>query len=409
MTNYEIMNQGRMIAFDTSACAPSSEALVDSVVSIIQAAERRKRGRKANDLNSFKRAVDYILGDLFKAYKGESSPYAYRAEGKTNFVGSPVGHSTWKAIMPVLVELGYLEYFKGTNHKSFDEGSYLSGEASRFLATDSLISLAESQGINFDTLSEYYVTRMPKIVLKLRASKKWKVKGKELPITESPKTEALSTQVHRINKYLSLQSLSGGSFEGYQRTFNNGDRPNFDWNQGGRLSAVGGGYQQLSGERRGLMLINGEPVVEIDVSASHLSIYVGLMGDNVSTGVDLYNVPDIARAVVKQYVTISLGKGKLLTKWLEGNDDSVEIDEVKQAVCKTIPCFESLGQSGHDWATLQYLEAEAVIEAIESLHKKDIPAYGVHDSLIVPISGRDAAYTALRKAWEIRGWPVRLK
>ena len=410
MTNYEIMNQGRMIAFDTSASAPSSEALVDSVVSLIQAAERRKRGRKANDLKSFKRAVDYILGDLFKAYKGESSPYAYRAEGKTNFVGSPVGHSTWKAIMPVLVELGYIEYFKGTNHKQyFGEDGYRSGEASRFLATESLISLAESQGINFDTLSDYYFTEMPKNVLKLKASKKWKVKGKELPITESPKTEAISTQVHRINKYLSQQSLTGGLFEGYQRTFNNGDRPNFDWNQGGRLSAVGGGYQQLSGERRGLMLINGEPVVEVDVSASHLSIYVGLMGGTVSTGLDLYSIPDIDRAIVKQYVTISLGKGKLLTKWLEANDVSVDIDEVKQAVCDAIPCFKSLGESGHDWATLQYLEAEALIEAIESLHKKYIPAYGVHDSLIVPVSGERECREALIRAWGARGWPIRLK
>ena len=39
----------------------------------------------------------------------------------------------------------------------------------------------------------------------------------------------------------------------------------------------------------------------------------------------------------------------------------------------------------------------------------DIPAYGVHDSLIVPVTGRDAAHNALKKAWQNRGWSLRLK
>ena len=218
MSDHEARRKGRMIAFNTSACMPSSKALTESVASIIQGAERRKRARRAKDLKSFKQAVDYILGDMLFAYVGESSQYAYRAEGKTNFYGSPVGHTTWKAIMPALIDLGYIEYFKGSNFKNpFDEGRYLSGSASRFLATESLISLAESHGINFDTMSEYYVTEMPRSVLKLRASKRGKLEAKELPIADTHKTEALAAQVHRLNKYLSQQTLTGGCFEGYRR------------------------------------------------------------------------------------------------------------------------------------------------------------------------------------------------
>ena len=41
--------------------------------------------------------------------------------------------------MPALIDLGYIEYHKGSSHKNpFDEGSYISGSASRFLATESL-------------------------------------------------------------------------------------------------------------------------------------------------------------------------------------------------------------------------------------------------------------------------------
>ena len=392
---------------------PSSETLAEDVVSIIQGAEGRKRTRRANDLNSFKQAVDYILGDMLLAYVGESSQYAYRAEGKTNFYGSPVGHSTWKSIMSVLIDLGYIEYFKGTNHKNpFDESSYLSGSASRFLATESLVGLAESHGINFDTLSEHYVTNMPKSVLKLKASKRGKLDAKELPIAETPKTEALAAQVHRLNKYLSKQTLTGGSFEGYRRSFNNGELAGFDWNQGGRLYAVGNSYQHLSGERRAAMQINGEPVVEVDVSASHLSIYMGEMGHRGPDGIDLYAIDGVSRAAVKQYIASSFGLGKLITKWPAAVDAEVvvfDVAVVREAVCGAIPCLVSLADSGLNWATLQYLEAEALIEAMQSLHGQDIPAYGVHDSVIVPISGLKAARNALENTWKVRGWSIRLK
>jgi hypothetical protein len=92
----------------------SSWALAEDVVNIIQGAKGRKRARRANDLKSFRQAVDYILGDMLIAYVGDSSPYAYRAEGKTNFYGSPVGHSALKLIIPVLIDLGYIGYFKGS-------------------------------------------------------------------------------------------------------------------------------------------------------------------------------------------------------------------------------------------------------------------------------------------------------
>ena len=413
MSDHEARRKGRMIAFNTSACMPSSKALTESVASIIQGAERRKRARRAKDVKSFKQAVDYILGDMLLAYVGESSQYAYRAEGKTNFYGSPVGHTTWKSIMPALIDLGYVEYFKGSNYKNpFDEGRYLSGSASRFLATESLISLAESHGINFDTLSEHYVTEMPKSVLKLKASRRGKLDAKELPIVETPKTEALIAQVHRLNKYLSKQTLTGGSFEGYRRSFSNGELAGFDWNQGGRLYAVGNSYQHLSGERRALMQINDEPVVEIDVSASHLSIYMGEMGHRAPDGIDLYAIDGVPRAAVKQYVASSFGLGKLANKWPTTVDVEIvtfDVAVVREAVCDAIPCLVSLADSGLSWATLQFLEAEALIEAMESLHEQDIPAYGVHDSLIVPVTGRDAAHNALKKAWQSRGWSIRLK
>jgi hypothetical protein len=395
-----------MIAFTTSACEPESSALAHSVVKIIQASESRIRVRKAKDQVTFEQGVDLVLGDLLKAYAGDSSQWAYRATGISNFTGEPVGYKTWHRIMPVLQDLGYVDYHVGTNHQNpFDDG-YIAGSASRFRATKSLIALAESKGVNLELLNEQYHTALPKSVLRLKSSKHGELQGTVMDFAITPQAQAIIDQVENINEYLAQQTLTGGVFEGYRRGFNLGDEKGFDWNQGGRLYAVGSGYQQLPGDTRAAMLINGEAVVEVDVSASHLSIYVGLMGHDVSDGADLYVVEGIDREVVKAYVTASFGQGKLASTW--PNEIDVDIEEVKQTLCKTIPCFKALGESGYDWATFQFLEAEAIIEAMESLQEIDIPAYSVHDSLIVPESGADKARAAIRKAWRSRGWPIAL-
>ena len=409
MRNSKIMNQGRMIGFKTRASASVSKALVQGVIDIIQREESRKRARNAGAQASFEQAVDFILGDLLKAYIGETSQYAYRAEGKTNFYGSPVGHTTWKAVMPVLIDLGYVEYHVGVNHKlPFDVDSYIGGKASRFMATDSLVALAESHGVSLDAVNELYHTELPNTLLILRSDKRGNLRGAKMEFTETEQTQAIINQVKTINEYLSQQTLTGGVFEGYRRTFNIGDASGYNWDKGGRLYAVGSSYQHLSGERRASMAINAEPVVEIDVSASHLSIYVGLMGGEVLGGTDLYDVETFDRSIVKAFITASFGQGKLALKWPKGADIDVDINEVKQAICEVLPCLTDLDHSGHSWATLQFLEAEAIIEAMEALQAVDIPAYAVHDSLIVPDSGADNARAFIRKAWESRGWPIAL-
>jgi hypothetical protein len=65
----------------------------------------------------------------------------------------------------------------------------------------------------------------------------------------------------------------GGTHRGYRRIFNCGDQEGFDWNKGGRLYSQGeDSYQRLHKDERLKMLIDGQPVVEIDVTASFLTI-----------------------------------------------------------------------------------------------------------------------------------------
>jgi len=138
---------------------------------------------------------------------------------------------------------------------------------------------------------------------------------------------------------------------------------------------------------------------------------MGEMGERASDGIDLYAIDGVSRASVKQYIASSFGLAKLINKWPTAADAEVvafDVADIREAVCGAIPCLVSLADSGLNWATLQYLEAEALIDAMQSLHDQDIPAYGVHDSLIVPVSGKRECREALTRAWRARRWSVAL-
>jgi hypothetical protein len=83
-------------------------------------------------------------------------------------------------------------------------------------------------------------------------------------------TERLEGDIRELNDFLARFEITGGEHYGYIRVFNNQS-----WKKGGRLYSPGdGSYQQLKEEQRHKMTINGEAVVEIDIKASHLTIYL---------------------------------------------------------------------------------------------------------------------------------------
>jgi hypothetical protein len=77
-------------------------------------------------------------------------------------------------------------------------------------------------------------------------------------------------------------------------------------------------YQNMSQDRRLKLRIDGEPVSEIDISASYLTIFYAAHGQRIKTD-DAYNNiigPDaLHRAIVKFWVNASFGNRSLITKW----------------------------------------------------------------------------------------------
>jgi hypothetical protein len=96
--------------------------------------------------------------------------------------------------------------------------------------------------------------------------------------------ERLAADIRELNEFLARCELTGGEHHGYTRNFNNRS-----WKKGGRLYSVGGGYQQLSEEKRLRMRLNGEAVAEIDIKASYLTIYhAKIIGQPLDSSRDPY-------------------------------------------------------------------------------------------------------------------------
>ena len=98
------------------------------------------------------------------------------------------------------------------------------------------------------------------------------------------KTERMEKQLKELNSFFDRFELRGGVHRGYIRVFNNGDHAEFDWNMGGRLGSYPESNYQQIGKRqiRLRMTINREPVCEIDIRASYLTIFHALYDEKLN-------------------------------------------------------------------------------------------------------------------------------
>ena len=100
----------------------------------------------------------------------------------------------------------------------------------------------------------------------------------------TPETERLEADIRELNDFWVPFELGGGEHNGYIRVFNN-----LAWDKGGRLYSAGEhSHQQMADTERVKMTINGEPVSEIDIKASHLTIYHAMVGEPLKGSGDPY-------------------------------------------------------------------------------------------------------------------------
>lgn len=183
-----------------------------------------------------------------------------------------------------------------------------------------------------------------------------------MPISPSPQVGRLEEQVRLTNEFLDGTDIKGGIHKGFYRVFNHGDHPEFAWNKGGRLYSVGtDNYQRLKEKDRLRITLDGEPVAEIDISGSYLTVLHGLLGQQLQVEGDLYDIPEVPRGIVEGWLVATLSNTGHLTRWPKDQitdfrektgrslSETYPIKTVRQAMIAKYPVMSDWGQVEIDW------------------------------------------------------------
>jgi hypothetical protein len=404
------------------ATSDEAKALVARLAAMVEehsvAVGDRKYKRKST-AGKLEYATGAFLAYLLRAQGPERrSKWVYRSKHAKSFTGA-VSRRTFGQLTDGLIGLALIDHIPG--HKVSGEPEDTGKYAARFRATPKLLCLCSEYGVEpARTLDHFeFEYDLPKEPLELRARKIVSFYSNTTPIgrpmefARKPIVEQIEGVVRDLNEFFAKQTLRGGSHHGYIRIFHNGDDPSFAWNLGGRLYSqhFKESYQVLPAEKRAAMTINGEPVAEIDISASYLTIFLALHGVQLDTEQDPYELQGLGpsdRFAVKAWMVATFGNTKPIRRWppqmLKKSPELKQhrVADITKAALAKYPALEAWGQPlkgrVHGWADLMWLESSVMIGTMWDLKEEHaVPSLSVHDSLIVPASKTDIASQTLAR------------
>lgn len=318
--------------------------------------------------------------------------------GNASLSKAPGGRRAFASVRTAMVAAGYLDDlpgFKKVGDREDGSGEEIHCETTCFRPTERLLKMAEDHGVSLANLHWHFAPSRyrpldPGAALILRAQKARKdASGVEMAIDPTdPTAKAIRLRMESLNAFLADgDRVTGILFGGLRRIFNDGDQKGFKWQQGGRFYSMPGwdAYERMGGNVRAeLIRLDGEEVVEVDMSAAALTILYGLLEVPVTGPEDLYAVPGFddkpGRKQVKAWVTIALGGTSSI---IGGN----KFKKVREAVIARHPILGRLEEYGIGTLELQYHESEIVLSALEELRDvHGVAALPVHDCLMIPKS-----------------------
>lgn len=324
----------------------------------------------------------------------------------------PMGHNAFWKKAHAMIELGLLDYVQGKGWKN--AWGDMQGEEARIRPSAALLQLAESRGCNRTTAVTDWPLRHPAPVL----SDCQPVSIKPFPGAAQPHDmvpQSLTDFMARLSAAVGCHSIAGCAAPVFQMRFTG----SLDF--GGRIYAKGADNYQNSLHKadRQFITIDGEPVAEVDISASFLSIALILSGGTVPDG-DLYDLPWVApshRTAVKQWFVGTFGIGKPCARWPKSTPpdirDSIAASAINKAAIRRYPFLSDLSRlvPAEIMATVpedyrpravgQFLtcvEAQIMRRAMGWIMDQGGIALPMHDALIVPRSWADRAREAIVRA-----------
>jgi hypothetical protein len=394
----------------------TAKALVERLTVDVAAREQRPRPRGPKERKYLEEAIAAVVGGVLKPALRRGN-VVWRSRSEDAYSGY-VGYSAALAALDGLTVLDYLRHHPGIryeHHDGFSATADWTGSASRYEATEALVGLAASYGITAETVKGAFATRFPvwaeviKTPVELKQFKTGKSKiggGLSIRVPRGDDThKRLMTEARRANQLLAASSWSNCRPPSLRRTFR------VDWSFGGRWMTPGDSpVQQMSKEERLNILIDGQPVCELDARGSQLSI-VAARGGVAELFGDPYQLGPLAefdREVVKAAATVMLGSGKLRRAWPKGMKDHATASwaKISSALVSAHPYLRDLSKllgvpSDHVSLRLQNIEAQCLTHAMRTLWAEGLPVVPMHDGLLVPAAAAGMAEVALREGYRV--------
>jgi hypothetical protein len=411
-----------------SAEAEAIVATLTAMLSEHALASKARKNKRDSTAEKLSYATGAFLADLLRPYDHtdpKPSPWVYRSMHAKSFTNKPVTYRIFVSLIDGLKGLGLLQQVEG--HKVSAEPEDTGKFGARFRATPALLRFCSERAVDPANVLDYFEFEydLPKEVLERRAKKeggywlKTKPVGKSLPFERDGVTKAIEGNVRELNEFFKQQKLRGGSHHGYVRIYHNGDDPNFFWNMGGRLYSqhTKDSYQVKNGGERRRMTINGEPVAEIDIRASYLTIFLSMHGIQLPEG-DPYELPGLGpehRTAVKSWMVGTFGNAKAIVRWPSRmlKDDpelkQYRVSNITKAALAKYPALAEWGEAAnwgvfgnriHNWADLMWIESNVMLSTMLKLMREHrVPSLSVHDSLVVPAIAAETTTEVLKESF----------
>lgn len=332
----------------------------------------------------------------------------------------PVSWDTLDGIRKPWIAASLLEENKGfPGTLAFGNPGPMVGRLSRFRATPRLLEICKSHGITLVNAEEHFAVEfdMPSELVRITSP--------PMPTPDTPDVQRMRDEVSSLNAFFAKHKFEDARHVGWVRMFHEATSRDFNFDKGGRLysqPSVGTqNYQHMPREQRIELTIDGEPLSEIDVSGSYLTIYHAAHGQEVDVAGaydDILGSDGLDRAMAKAWVNASFGSGGLIGQWSPGikkdfakkhRREGWEIDpkkypvkRVRSAVLARHPLLATWGQAApgipSSYGDLMFLESRAIISTMVRLAAEHhVPSAPVHDSLLVPRSKVAVAQRLLKE------------
>ena len=395
---------------DTGPLRDVVEAVIDEVLWD----EQRTRKRKAKDLLTFRLVVEVIVANLSRVIllHPEGRPIVVaRGKGRNMVHDNPaIPRLTFVQTLDLLKASGFLRQTIG-----------IRGTMSTVAPTSRLSALVLGFGVHLGCFRRD--RNSPTITVKPRVDRGHQDEPSRSLVRFRPteETEALGARVARINDFLGNADLGfipdGGDVVDTEdrllrRSFTVLPGQGLRFDQVGRL--WGGFWQGLKKDRRGNLLIDGEPIADLDFVSLHPRLAYHHLGRECPSG-DLYDLTGILPGYVNTNPDHRDGVKRGLCSLFNGGraggivglPSGTTPRVLRAALVKKHPGLVSLIEpppGTHATPSpplgyrLMYLESEILLAALERLMSFGIVALPSHDGLFVAQSNAEIAQEAMRAA-----------